>query len=206
MQHGEQMGMQSPGRTSRWIWGGMKMEMGKPVIPAGPMKVTFGDKAAEKTPAMLAALPHKAIKLWNEHAKACQAYSGVPLIDLLKPLGVPEKPHGKELRLYVIAEGADAGDVQALPLPDAKLRRGHHRFRHPQRDPHRPGAGRSPGGVPQWCRFPRLGFQRSARPRFPLRKFLRRCWLERSWRVTARPIAIWWRASAASHPRGNSPS
>lgn len=110
MQHGEQMGMKS-GQDKPMDMGGMKMEMGKPVIPAGPMKVTFGDKAAEWTPATLAALPHKAIKLWNEHAKACQAYSGVPLIDLLKPLGVPEKPHGKELRLYVIAEGADGYQV-----------------------------------------------------------------------------------------------
>jgi hypothetical protein len=26
---------------------------------------------------------------------------------LLKPLGVPDKPHGKDLRLYLVAEGAD---------------------------------------------------------------------------------------------------
>ena len=31
----------------------------------------------------------------------------MPLIDLLVPLDVPAKPRGKELRLYVLAEGAD---------------------------------------------------------------------------------------------------
>ena len=74
---------------------------------AGPLKITFGKKSAEWTPATLAALPHTTITVFNEHAKANQTYSGVALMDLLKPLGVPEKPHGKELRLYFVAEGSD---------------------------------------------------------------------------------------------------
>jgi hypothetical protein len=87
---------------------GMGMEhMGKPAVPAGPLKVSFGDKSAEWTPATLAALPHKTITVFNEHAKANQSYSGVALIDLLKPLGVPDKPHGKDLRLYLAAVGSD---------------------------------------------------------------------------------------------------
>ena len=73
----------------------------------GPLTVQFGDKSAEWTPATLAALPHKTVTLYNEHVKTNQTYSGVELIDLLKPLGVPEKPHGKEFRLYLEAEGAD---------------------------------------------------------------------------------------------------
>jgi hypothetical protein len=81
--------------------------MGKPAVPAGPLKVSFGDKSAEWTMATLAALPHKTITVFNEHAKANQTYSGVALIDLLKPLGVPDKPHGKDLRLYFVAEGSD---------------------------------------------------------------------------------------------------
>jgi hypothetical protein len=81
--------------------------MGKPAVPAGPLKVTFGDRSAEWTSATLAALPHKTITVFNEHAKANQTYSGVALIDLLKPLGVPDKPHGKDLRLYLVAEGSD---------------------------------------------------------------------------------------------------
>ena len=86
---------------------GIDHGMGKPAVPAGPLKVSFGDKSAEWTPATLAALPHKNITVFNEHAKANQTYSGVALIDLLKPLGVSEKPHGKDLRLYLVAEGSD---------------------------------------------------------------------------------------------------
>jgi hypothetical protein len=88
---------------------GMSMDhgMGKTAMPAGPLKVSFGDKSAEWTPATLAALPHKTITVFNEHAKANQTYSGVALIDLLKPLGVPAIPHGKDLMLYLVAEGSD---------------------------------------------------------------------------------------------------
>ncbi len=78
---------------------------------AGPLRITFGKKSAEWTPATLAALPHTTLTLHNEHAKVDQTYSGVPLIELLKPLGVPEKPHGKEFRLYLVAEGADGYQV-----------------------------------------------------------------------------------------------
>ncbi len=87
------------------------MGMGKPAIPAGPLKITFGSKAAEWAPAALAALPHQTVTLYNEHAKASQTYSGVLLIDLLKPLGVPEKPHGKDFRFYLVAEGSDGYQV-----------------------------------------------------------------------------------------------
>jgi hypothetical protein len=84
-----------------------EMKMGKPAPPAGPLKITLGDKSAEWTATTLAALPHKTITVYNEHAKANQTYSGVELIDLLKPLGVPDKPHGKDFRLYLVAEGSD---------------------------------------------------------------------------------------------------
>lgn len=100
--------------------GGMDMShgmdhMGKPAVPSGPLNVSFGEKFAAWTPATLAALPHKTITVFNEHAKANQTYSGVPLIDLLKPLGVPDKPHGKDLRLYFVAEGSDGyGAVYAV--------------------------------------------------------------------------------------------
>jgi len=87
------------------------MGMGKPAVPTGPLKITFGDKSAEWTPATLAALPHQTVTVFNEHAKASQTYSGVLLIDLLKPLGVAEKPNGKDLRLYVVAEGSDGYQV-----------------------------------------------------------------------------------------------
>ncbi|MGO9336334.1 MAG: hypothetical protein ACLPY1_02390, partial [Terracidiphilus sp.] len=79
--------------------------------PAGPLKITFGDKSSQWTAAILAALPHKTLTLYNEHVKANQTYSGVELMDLLKPLGVPEKPHGKEFRLCLVAEGSDGYQV-----------------------------------------------------------------------------------------------
>jgi hypothetical protein len=80
-------------------------------VPAGPLKITFGDKTAEWTPEKLAALPHSTVKLYNEHAKADQTFAGVPLMELLKPLSVPEKPKGKDFQLYVVAEGSDGYKV-----------------------------------------------------------------------------------------------
>jgi hypothetical protein len=78
---------------------------------AGPLKITFGKKSSEWTPATLAALPHKTITVYNEHAKASQTYTGVELMDLLTPLGVDPKPHGKDFRLYLVAEGSDGYQV-----------------------------------------------------------------------------------------------
>jgi hypothetical protein len=91
--------------------GGMTMEHTKPSGPVGPLKITFEEKSAEWTPATLAALPHTTVTVYNEHAKATQTYSGVALIDLLKPLGVPDKPHGKEFQLFLLAEGVDGYKV-----------------------------------------------------------------------------------------------
>ena len=83
------------------------MNPGKPAIPAGPLKITFGEKSSSWTPAAFAALPHITLTVYNEHMKANETYSGVPLTALLTPLGVPDKPHGKEFRFYLEAEGAD---------------------------------------------------------------------------------------------------
>jgi len=86
---------------------GMKMDMNKPKVPAGPLTVSVGTKSSQWTAATLASLPHKTIKVFNEHAKVNQTYSGVELIDLLTPLGVAVKPHGKDFRFYLVAEGSD---------------------------------------------------------------------------------------------------
>jgi hypothetical protein len=85
----------------------MEMAHDKPMPPAGPLKITFGDKSADWTAATLAALPHKTLTVYNEHAKVSQTYAGVELIDLLKQVGVPDKPHGKDFRLYLEAVGSD---------------------------------------------------------------------------------------------------
>jgi hypothetical protein len=79
--------------------------------PAETLKVTFGDKSATWTVATLAGLPHVTVTVYNEHTKANEMYSGVPLIALLAPMGVTEHPRGKDLRLYVVAEGSDLYEV-----------------------------------------------------------------------------------------------
>lgn len=83
----------------------------RPAQVSGPLTITFGDKLAEWTPEKLAALPHTSVTVWNEHAKANQIYSGVPLIALLTRLGVPEKPRGKDLNDYLVAAGSDGYKV-----------------------------------------------------------------------------------------------
>jgi hypothetical protein len=78
---------------------------------ADALKITFGDKSATWTAATLASLPHVTVTVHNEHTKADETYSGVPVIALLTPLGVSEHPRGKDLRLYVVAEGSDLYEV-----------------------------------------------------------------------------------------------
>jgi hypothetical protein len=90
---------------------GQMTPLSHPMIPAGPLEITFGDQSAEWTPEKLAALPHKTVTVHNEHTKADETYSGVALIDLLTPLGVHDKPRGKDFRLYVVAAGSDGYEV-----------------------------------------------------------------------------------------------
>ncbi len=100
---GQPMGAQPPPDIVR-----IQEEMRHASSPAqGPLRVSFGSKTAEWTAEKLSSLPHTTITVYNEHEKVNQTYSGVPLIDLLTPLGVSGKPHGKEFRLYVVAAGAD---------------------------------------------------------------------------------------------------
>ena len=102
---------------------GMKMEgTKKPVLPSGPLQIVFGEKRATWTTEALAALPHQTVTVYNFHAKANQTYSGVPLFSLLTRLGVPESQHGKDLRLYVVVEGADGYEaVYALAEMNPEL-------------------------------------------------------------------------------------
>ena len=97
-------------QTSQMPAGGMD-EAHKPAPPAGPLQITFDGKSATWTAATLAALPHTTVTVHNEHTKADETYSGVPLIALLTPLGVTDKPRGKDLRLYVVAAGSDGYEV-----------------------------------------------------------------------------------------------
>ncbi len=88
-----------------------EMKMDSHSAPSTTLRITYGGKTEDWTPATLAALPHTTITVYNEHAKASQTYSGVPLSALLTRLGVPEKPRGKDFRLYLLAEGTDGYGV-----------------------------------------------------------------------------------------------
>lgn len=92
--------------------GGMKMAnpAGKPGS-ADKLKISYGEKSVEFTPKDLALLDHQAIDLVNGHTNAKEHYSGVLLSSLLTRVGVPDKPHGKDFRLYLVAEGADGYQV-----------------------------------------------------------------------------------------------
>lgn len=78
--------------------------------PSTSLIVTGLDgKATTYSVADLKAMPHKTVSVYNEHAKANESYSGVPLTDLLSRAGAPtgEKLRGKGFLQYVIAEGTD---------------------------------------------------------------------------------------------------
>jgi hypothetical protein len=87
------------------------MHTRKPALPAGPLKITFGSQSATWSAATLAALPHTTVSVYNEHTKANETYAGVPLIDLLVKVGVPDKPRGKQFQVYLVAAGSDGYEV-----------------------------------------------------------------------------------------------
>jgi len=61
------------------------------------------------TPATLKDYPHVTVTFFNHHIRKQQTYSGVPLMDLLAPLGVPHGKTlmGKALADYIVATGSD---------------------------------------------------------------------------------------------------
>jgi hypothetical protein len=87
------------------------MHTHKPAPPAGPLVITYAGKSATWTAAALATLPHTTVSVYNEHTKASESYAGVPLIDLLVKLGVPDKPRGKQFQIYLVAAGSDGYEV-----------------------------------------------------------------------------------------------
>ncbi|GGG94638.1 molybdopterin-dependent oxidoreductase [Silvibacterium dinghuense] len=68
--------------------------------PAGSATLSLED---------LKAKPHITVTVHNPHTNADETYSGVPLIELLAPLGTPHGKdlHGKGLSDYIIATGSD---------------------------------------------------------------------------------------------------
>jgi DMSO/TMAO reductase YedYZ molybdopterin-dependent catalytic subunit len=61
------------------------------------------------TPATLKDYPHVTVTIFNHHINRTETYSGVPLMDLLAPLGVPHGSMlmGKALDEYAVATGSD---------------------------------------------------------------------------------------------------
>jgi hypothetical protein len=81
-------------------------------LPPGPkLTISYQGKSESWTAPSLAALDHAALSVYNEHLKAKQDFAGVPLMFLLTRLGVPDKPHGKDFRIYLVAEGSDGYQV-----------------------------------------------------------------------------------------------
>lgn len=102
--------------------GGMPMGhehavMTVPEVPAGVLRIVFAGKTIDWKLAELAALPHQDVTLVNGHTKANQSFRGVPLMDLLAKAGVPTKPHGRDMALYLAAEGSD-GYIAALSVAE----------------------------------------------------------------------------------------
>jgi hypothetical protein len=76
-----------------------------------PLKISFGKKSQDWNAEKLATLPHQTMQIPDPKSRAQQTYSGVPLIALLMEVGVPEKLKGRDLRLYLVAEGKDGKKV-----------------------------------------------------------------------------------------------
>lgn len=77
-----------------------------------PKNLTIDAGPNEKvvlTPAQLKAMPHQSVTVVNFRTKKSETYSGVPLIDLLAPLGVPhgERMMGPKVAKYIVATGSD---------------------------------------------------------------------------------------------------
>jgi hypothetical protein len=86
------------------------MEMAKPPAPASTsLTLTVDGKATTFSVADLKAMPQKTVSVHNEHTKADETYSGVPLGDLLAKAGfVADKTtQRKMLRSLLQVEGTD---------------------------------------------------------------------------------------------------
>jgi hypothetical protein len=91
-----------------------QMEHGVPSVPSARLTIhTYEGRSLTLSPDELAALPHKAVAVFNAHTKANETYSGVPLVDLLAKVGVPlgEAVRGKLFMIGIVASGMDGYSV-----------------------------------------------------------------------------------------------
>ncbi len=91
-----------------------QMEHGGPSVPSTSLTLhAYEGKTLTLTPEELAALPHKSVTVFNAHSKAQETYSGVPLVDLLAKVGVPqgEAVRGKLFMIGIVGGGMDGYSV-----------------------------------------------------------------------------------------------
>jgi hypothetical protein len=102
------------------LWGGsstivaQQMEHSAPSAPSTHITIkTYDGKTLTLSPEELAALPHKAVSVFNAHSKTNETYSGVLLADLLSKVGVPlgEAVRGKLFLIGIVATGTDGYGV-----------------------------------------------------------------------------------------------
>jgi hypothetical protein len=88
---------------------GMAGHIHTPAQPSTSLSLTLDGKTSTLSLADLEAMPQKTVIVHNEHTKADETYTGVPLGDLLAKNGFPvdKTTHRKMLRSYLIAEGTD---------------------------------------------------------------------------------------------------
>jgi hypothetical protein len=89
--------------------GSMPEQMHAPAPVSSSLTLTVDGKATTLSVAELQAMPQKTVNVHNEHTKAYESYTGVPLGDLLAKYGFPvsQATHRKMLRSYLVAEGTD---------------------------------------------------------------------------------------------------
>jgi hypothetical protein len=100
----------------------------QPDLPSNQLTIrALNGKLTTFTPEDIAAMPHKTLSVYNQHIKANETYSGVPLADLLGKVGVPlgENVRGKLFLIGIVAEGTDHYSVlYALAEVDPSIHTG----------------------------------------------------------------------------------
>ena len=119
---GAALGLASTNATAQ------EMTHTRPTVPSNQLAIRALDgKSMTFTPEDIAAMPHKVVPVYNQHTKANETYSGVPLADLLGKVGVPvgENLRGKLFLIGVIADGTDQYSVlYALAEVDPSIHQG----------------------------------------------------------------------------------
>jgi hypothetical protein len=91
-------------------------QMGAQTSPAAvspSLKIQNGAQSLTLSTQDFQPLPHVTVTVRNPHSNADETYSGVPLIDLLAKVGVPQGKalRGKALASYILATGSDGYQV-----------------------------------------------------------------------------------------------